>query len=338
MENKMTLKRAVYLIVFIIIVLCVIISGGLLFSPKNNTRKAGMHIARARGFYGEKKNTIQVLGLGNSDLFYALNPLWMYRDQGFTSFMASEELQTTVKAHELFTDFLKTQSPKLVVIETNEFFLRPGTFEFNELIKSKINEYLPMTQYHTRWKSLNKQDFTLKKLKNRPTVYKGFKFHTRRVKFNPASYCDEATIDTMDPIDAYYLDKIMKICKEKGIQVLFMTAWAPADWSKKRSIESARIAKKYGVNYLDFNDEKLIKEAGLTSGLDGQPSDFKDYGSHMNYWGAQKMSDYVGKYIAKNYHLKDVRKNPDYASWNRDLAIFEGNAKARLKEVKRKRK
>ena len=58
-----------------------------------------------------------------------------------------------------------------------------------------------------------------------------------------------------------------------------------------------------------------------------------------------------GNLEAHYYHAKDndgkvlfttksgrLRKNPDYASWNRDLAIFEGNAKARLKEVKRKRK
>ena len=46
-----------------------------IFVPKNNTKKSGIKYENARGFYGERHNSIDIFALGNSDLYSAMNPL-----------------------------------------------------------------------------------------------------------------------------------------------------------------------------------------------------------------------------------------------------------------------
>ena len=43
--------------------------------------------------------------------------------------------------------------------------------------------------------------------------------------------------------------------------------------------------------------------------------DTPDCGDHLNVFGAEKVSRYLGKYLKDNYNIPDRRKDGDYASW-----------------------
>ena len=47
-------------------------------------------------------------------------------------------------------------------------------------------------------------------------------------------------------------------------------------------------------------------------------SDFRDNGNHMNVTGAEKSTDYIGKYISSNnlYSFSDKRNNRKFSKWN----------------------
>ncbi len=329
MSKKMNLKRIIYLIGFIILIFCIIIGLGFIFEPKSNTKEAGMRIARARGFYGEPENSLDVVGIVNSDLYYAINPLWMYEDYGFTSYMAAEELQTTFQAYDLLKDILENQSPKLVVYEVNELFLRSGVFELGDLISHRINKLLPASEYHTRWKSLKSYDFKNEKQPLKTTTMKGFNYSLRQAEFKLSDYDDESTIDTMSRIDKYYLNKIMDLCESKGIKVIFLTTWAPADWSEARSEYVTKLAKQLGVDYYDFNTKEYQDLVGLD-----YTTDFMDYGNHMNLQGARKMTDWLGKTISETVKLEDKRKDSNYTAWDDCLKKFRKNVLKRAKKEK----
>ena len=317
--NKLKMKQILHVILFTFLAMCIVVGLGALFIPKGNLKNDGLKFSRARGFYGEPKNSIQVLGIGNSDLYYAINPLWMYQSYGFTSFMAGEPLQNMIDANDILDEALKNQKPKVVVLETSEFFLRKGDFELDNAFSSFLKKYFPVLEYHMRWKTLHKKDFTLSQKRTyKPTVMKGFKYSLRRGKVLNKPYMNQSLYtDSMDPIDSYYLDKIMNTCKKKGIKVVFTTMPSSADWNMKRHDFSQKMANKYHVSYYDFNLNKYQKQIGFN-----METDFKDKGNHMNLLGARKVTRWLGDYLSTTYKLKNVSNDPKYASWNKDVKIF----------------
>ena len=74
--------------------------------------------------------------------------------------------------------------------------------------------------------------------------------------------------------------------------------------------------KELGVEYIDLNlqsDQVAID----------WNTDSRDKGDHLNYNGAMKVTDYVGKYLKETELFEDKRENPDYADWNTQLEAFD---------------
>ena len=44
--------------------------------------------------------------------------------------------------------------------------------------------------------------------------------------------------------------------------------------------------------------------------------DTADFGDHMNFAGAQKVSSYIADYLADTYDLPDHREDAAYSDWN----------------------
>ena len=44
-------------------------------------------------------------------------------------------------------------------------------------------------------------------------------------------------------------------------------------------------------------------------------TDIADYGTHVNSTGAEKCTDYLGKYLDENYSLPDHRNDSKYSRW-----------------------
>ena len=54
--------------------------------------------------------------------------------------------------------------------------------------------------------------------------------------------------------------------------------------------------------------------------------DFLDY-SHMNIYGALKITEHLGTYLHENYDLPDHRGEEAYQSWEEDCKIFRKKVK-----------
>ena len=77
---------------------------------------------------------------------------------------------------------------------------------------------------------------------------------------------------------------------------------------------------EYNVKYLDLNNDSY--------GLDWI-TDTEAGRSHLNVFGAKKVTNEITKYLKNNYELEDKRENPNYESWNEDLIKYR---KARTKK------
>lgn len=115
-----------------------------------------------------------------------------------------------------------------------------------------------------------------------------------------------------------YLKKIIDLCAEKDIPLVLMTA--PY---QSKSVPTVRymqnylgeIAEKQGIPYIDFFE--LYHEANMNS-----MKDMADNG-HLNIFGAEKVTAYLGKWLNENYDLQDHREEEKYNFWWDDLIAYK---------------
>ena len=100
-------------------------------------------------------------------------------------------------------------------------------------------------------------------------------------------------------IGELYLDKIVNLCHEKGIDVLL--TYLPYPNNELAITESNYIydySKNYNINYINFVNSEIV---------DGRIDYFDE--DHLNPSGARKVSAYLSDYITNNYTLPDRRNS-----------------------------
>ena len=98
----------------------------------------------------------------------------------------------------------------------------------------------------------------------------------------------------------YYLEQIIKLCDEKGISILMVSAPSPSNSTYEKHNALQAFADEKGIDFIDFN--LMLDEIGID-----WETDSLDYGDHVNYNGTEKLSKYLMKYLKDNYDLEDHR-------------------------------
>ena len=122
------------------------------------------------------------------------------------------------------------------------------------------------------------------------------------------------------------LDKIRDICQEKGIDLLLIKApslypyWYD-EWNK----QCEDYARENGLNYINFLG--ITDEVGLDYNTDTY-----DGGLHMNLSGAEKLADYLGAYLQREYGLKDRRSDAHLSEiWKEKAAAYDAEIERQKK-------
>ena len=95
------------------------------------------------------------------------------------------------------------------------------------------------------------------------------------------------------------------------------------NWNYKIHNGAEEAAKKLGIDYLDLN---LVKD-GLNMDW---AKDTRDKGEHLNNYGAEKVSDYLGKYITSLGLTADKRNMAGFESWNESHQKLQNEIDAEL--------
>lgn len=178
--------------------------------------------------------------------------------------------------------------------------------------KLKSEYYFPLGKYHSRWSDLSDNDF--------------HPVHTRQKGAEmavgvatPRDY--DITDSTTDEygIGFAYLRKLIELCQRSGAQVLLTHLPYPATDEEQVTANTVRfIAEEYGVDYIDF--------VSLDQVVD-YDTDCFDFNSHQNFSGAQKITDYLGRYLRDHYDLPD---HSGEARWAADYDAFYEEKLAQL--------
>ncbi|MDO4341430.1 MAG: hypothetical protein Q4C44_01650 [bacterium] len=338
-------KELICLMVFVIGTLVSLDILGKIFIPKWLTNKDNSHTYISKGFYDEKENSLDVLFLGNSDVYRGVSPIEIYKNTGIASYNYVASGERIWTGYYLFLEALESQSPSVIVLNVDGIFSSSHSsfanyrkaFDNMRLDKNKVNAindeafdfnfvkrvsfYLPIFNYHSRYSELNRNDFkyAFSKLHN---SYKGLDMTTVRVAPRKTFNVDGAEISDKA---MEYLNKIKDECAKRKIKLVLM--WLPSldSYSIERGKVIADYAYKNSLPFLDLNINYKSFDLDFKE-------DSSDGGDHLNVYGAEKVSKYLGEYLVKNYSFSKHDKSVTDV-WDRDVKIYdEGKKELQISE------
>lgn len=311
------LKQIISSVCFISILVLLLSGTSRILQPKSNTKSAGAQDPLANGISDEPDGTIDALFIGDSETYCAFVPLKIWRESGITSYVCGTSGQKLCYSMELLRKAFKNQNPKMVVLETNAIFRE---FKTEDAITTKAQENFSVFKYHNRWKNL------------KPAVIKAAVNYT--VIDNTKGYLYNTTVDASSAKDymkisedfaeiplknARYVKDIRNYCERKGAKLVLISSPSTKNWNYKRHNSISKLAAELEVEYIDMN---LLREE---IPIDWK-NDTRDKGDHLNYYGAVKVSSYLGKYFLSTDMFTDKRQNKKYSDWNKAAESFEKRA------------
>lgn len=296
-------------------------------------------------FYKQEKNTIDVLCLGSSHTYTNINPAVLWDEYGIASYDLAGSNQPFWNSYYYFKEALKYQTPELVVLDVyraietqdyqddartamNTFGLRYSKDWLENLkvslfpTETYVDYLLRYPIYHSRYQELKERDFKPYNGDANRENYKGFNLNcistTVFGEFPDVSGVTE--VGEMTEKTEEYLEKIIELAQENDIPLLLVNAPYIGGVAEDKKIynQVELIAEMYGVEFIDFN------EYYMEIGLDLE-NDFAE-ASHLNYYGNEKYTRYLGERIVKNYEVSDRRGNAKYDSWEANARFYEQHA------------
>lgn len=322
---KENIKRLAGCLVTVALIALGIHGLGILVRPLETDRA----YRRIKVFHELPRDSVEVMIYGSSHAILGVRTMELYDRYGIGAYNYGTSWQKGNTVKLFLRDSLQTQSPRLAVIETylvnnvlrdtditGEIFLTsyledsPARREYLEQCFGSdperwLSYYMPLCAFHENWNSLEQASFL-------PRAWSGERDSMEKVRKNmgfawfnrktPIEVPDPSTVKQKGLSEAALkeLDDIMAICRERNIQVLFITV--PYDEGYRYGDAMKAYARENGCGYLNFFE--LADEIGL----DGN-TDFWN-GNHTNVNGATKVADYLGKYISEHYDLTDMRTVP----------------------------
>lgn len=336
-------KRKEYFIIIIkLLVFCIIfellLSG---FTYVLRDKKAAEEIIT---FKNERENSLDILLLGPSTMATGVSPMTLWNEYGIASFNLAMGGQSIPINYYNLKIALETQDPQLVVMDIGYIFqsnkVASQPVRFRQFLDNtafsvvKLQAVMDIVDrgewtshifsiffYHERWKGIGESDFEAVVSYDKGS---GGSANIGTLK-NNLTVLDKT--DTTD-IDKYqisvkYLLKIINLCQENDIKILFVNlpSYATGKTNHGDGEELQRIwnafyyfAEEQGVDYINCLHELD------TIGIDFS-TDFFDW-RHLNLSGKQKVTKFLGEYITENYDIPDHRGDADYAQWNKDYKKY----------------
>lgn len=314
------MKRAGKFCIFIIILILILEAIPMIVLPlcKNNVGWIQSRNRRVVGIQTQKKNSIDVLVLGDSESYTSISPMQLYKEHGISSYVLGQPGQKIQATYYMLKTALKKQSPKVVLLETDVML------QDEDLVKSMQrsvaeagNYYFPVFRYHNLWKPLLLRKPAPKK------DFKGFVLYKGTHPYIGGDYMVKTTEKAPIPrITDPYMEKIIKLCKKSGAKLILYSAPSPKNYNYQRHNALVDYARTKKLSYVDLN----LKDLGIN-----WFKDTMDRGVHLNLAGAMKVTEYMGPYLKSEMKLPDRRLDAAYRNWNKEEKAYEEKVKQKPK-------
>lgn len=288
------------------------------------------------GEYYENAGGNDVIFIGDCEVYENFSPITMWEKYGITSYIRGSAQQLIWQSYYLMEETLRYETPKVMVFNVlsmkydtpqstgkqsqreayNRMTLdgmRWSSSKWNSIFASMTEEekekeaifsyMFPLLRYHDRWSQLTRDDFTY--WFSRPQVSDNGYLMQTGVKPLGDPHVEKPLADySFGENSWYYLDKMVELCKSKGVQLVLIKApalspvWWP-QWDEQMETYAAENDLLY-INMLEHQEEM---------GLDWS-TDTYDTGLHLNVYGAEKAADWFGKVLQEQCQVPDHRNDP----------------------------
>ena len=291
-------------------------------------------------FYNATKSatgseSLDVLFLGSSHTIDAFSPMELWKDYGITSYNLGQHSEYLPVTYWQLKNTLQYNKPKVVVLDlfvvgasTKVPYESPddlsyvhdsldrmplsltkvqAVFDLIPEDASKAEFLCDFIMYHNRFNALTENDFAIVS-----TTNMGAESRVGVTYMDPLHLIDESNIYIPETTGMDYLDKIVNLCKENDIEVVFTYLPFSADATAQSCGNGMQqVADSYHVNYINFLKEDVVDYR----------TDFADT-SHVNPSGMRKVTGFIGNYLSTNYTLSDRRTDSNYVSWYNDYNAY----------------
>lgn len=307
-------KNIIKFIAFMMILVFILVVLSYIFAPKNNSAEAGMKETEARGIFGEKENTVDVIMYGDSETIASTMPMKIWDEYGYTMHVCGTAGQTLPDTCRMVYDTTRKQKPKIVILEANNIY---NPVSVTVPMARILNIILPITEYHNRWKSLNLNDLVGKIDYKETDINKGYHYVGITDPADDTPYMEYTDQKEQVPLLSKIYIKFLKYyCEKNGAQFVIVSVPSKKNWSYAKHNGVKELTEKEGIEFLDLNELK-----------DEIKIDWKtetgDKGDHVNYKGAFKVTDYLGKWLSNKEILENHKNDEKYEKWNQDLIEFK---------------
>lgn len=316
-------------------------------------RRLDNNSTRIRGYYQEPSDSLDVVFIGASDIYTSFSSVYAYEKFGFTSYPYASESITADGTLTVLKEVLRTQNPKLIVIEVNAFLYGKSENEQNEAHLHKlldniplnqnkaeyvskyipsdeqIEYYLPLIKYHGMWNDYPKparmavstilQDIRgysyLKGFRTTTDIYSG-----SEVILNDKVAKDDTAYALNRELEEKLYD-LMNFCKDQKLEnVVFLRSphivYKNTHNRSRRANRAGEIINSYGYDFL--NIERDIAKTGIDVKTDFYNLD------HMNIYGAIKFTEYLGNILQNDYAVSPKKLSDDQKKqWDESIGYFE---------------
>ena len=319
------------MIIFCTAVLVIIAGMGLFFYKDTDGSQSR---DRIYAFHIQPKNTIDVAFIGASGVNRGWSSVEAWHNYGYTSWAWSTSAQPFYASKYIIKDIQRTQTPALYVIsysplrtedrKYSEGFIHDvvGSLPFsvnrlqaiNKLMKyredtdiSPLYFTFPFLRFHNDWEIVFDEGKRLPVDANTMgTLVHEVHFGIEEVN---TDYHETDLVASLNDAELEQLTGFLSWLKEEDLPVLFfITPRSPSEKQDARFKAVEAVFAEYGFPYLNLaRDMDSI-------GLEGE-ADFQN-GTHLNYWGRTKFTNFVSEYLLANYDLPDHRVDPAYSAWD----------------------
>lgn len=319
------MKKMIRAIAFILILAVAMMGAYKVLSWKDTS---GGYLSSTQQLYATQDNLMDVVFLGSSHVYCGVNPALLWEKYGISAFDMAVSGQDCDSTFHALKEVLKTQSPKVVCVDLYGLLYEKqdilGNVYRNMLsMRTSVNSVELVRDYvepqeqmdyilrwpiiHTRYQELTKYDF----IQNEPSVYgRGF---VPTYEFGESYYPADAIACTdavpLDEKATTWLYSLIQLSQEEGFELVTFLAPMYLDGGQQMILNGAyEYLAGYGIEVIDFN--KLSSQIKLD-----YQNDFCD-NSHLNRFGADKLTSYFGTYLAETYELSDHRGDSAYVLWD----------------------
>lgn len=337
------MKKKIFIAIAAVLLLSVLLFAlQALLVPKYVRNPEGL----LTGLYYDSSLDHDVVVVGDCEVYESIIPSVLWEKYGIRSYVRGGAQQLAWHSYCLLEETFRYETPKVVVF--NVYALKYGTPQseaYNRMTfdtmkwssakfdgirnsmtadESIVDYIFPILRYHSRITDLKKED--LKYWFSSPEVAtdNGYLIKTGVVPMPESDPIDTPPEELLPESSMEYLEKMRQLCDENGSELVLIKAptnsrgyWWYDEWEE----QITEYAEKHSLAYYNFIP--LADEIGI----DWQ-TDTYDGGLHLNVYGSEKFTEYLGNILVKNHGLESDKNDGQIAKvWNGYLEEYQSKKK-----------